>query len=453
MDLKFFWVLNEIDTFFWGFAAFFLILLLGLYFTVHTRAFQIRSLAQIVKTFYHFLRHPVSESSSQGIHPIRLFFTSVGGMIGIGNVVGIVTAIQFGGPGALFWVWVTGIVGSVIKYAEIYLGFKYRVPKSCGSGFQGGPVHVLKEAFKYRIFPLTVSVFLCIYCVEVFQFSVMVESVSFNYGVEKSLAVFVLLLMVLYVVIGGVDRVTKYCMYINPLMMFGYLFMCFWVIVSHYEQIPALLDTVFSAAFKGHAAVGGFAGSSLLMTIRYGVGRAAYSADIGMGYDSSMQVESRVSHPENQAKLAIFGVYVDNFFCSLTCIVVLLTGVWTAAPMVEPSLAVQIALLPYFPFVTKLLPIFFFIAGFTNIVAYFSVGVKTAHYLFPKNGKQIYLFYGLVAMPVFSYLGVGYALLLMSLSGAGLLILNLTGIFRLRKQVLFVRDFEVPSKRLVSKEV
>jgi AGCS family alanine or glycine:cation symporter len=374
-------------------------------------------------------------------------------MIGIGNVVGIVTAIQFGGPGALFWVWVTGIVGSVIKYAEIYLGFKYRVPKSCGSGFQGGPVHVLKEAFKYRIFPLTVAVFLCIYCVEVFQFSVMVESVSFNYGVEKSLAVFVLLLMVLYVVIGGVDRVTKYCMYINPLMMFGYLFMCFWVIVSHYEQIPALLDTVFSAAFKGHAAVGGFAGSSLLMTIRYGVGRAAYSADIGMGYDSSMQVESRVSHPENQAKLAIFGVYVDNFFCSLTCIVVLLTGVWTAAPMVEPSLAVQIALLPYFPFVTKLLPIFFFIAGFTNIVAYFSVGVKTAHYLFPKNGKQIYLFYGLVAMPVFSYLGVGYALLLMSLSGAGLLILNLTGIFRLRKQVLFVRDFEVPSKRLVSKEV
>ncbi len=229
--------------------------------------------------------------------------------------------------------------------------------------------------------------------------------------------------------------------------------MCFWVILSHYEQIPALLETVFASAFKGHAAVGGFAGSSLLMTIRYGVGRAAYSADIGMGYDSSMQVESRVSHPENQAKLAIFGVYVDNFFCSLTCIVVLLTGVWTAAPLVEPSLAVQAALLPYFPFVTKLLPIFFFIAGFTNIVAYFSVGVKTAHHLFPKNGKQIYLLYGLIAMPFFSYLGGGYALLLMSLSGAGLLILNLTGIYRLRKQVLFVQDFDVPSSNLVSKKV
>jgi AGCS family alanine or glycine:cation symporter len=453
MDLKFFWVMNEIDTFFWGFVAFFLILLLGLYFTVHTRAFQIRSLAQIVKTFYHFLRHPVSESNSQGIHPIRLFFTSVGGMIGIGNVVGIVTAIQFGGPGALFWVWVTGIVGSVIKYAEIYLGFKYRIPKSCGSGFQGGPVHVLREAFRHRIFPITVAVFLCIYCVEVFQFSVMVESVSFNYSVEKPIAAFILLSMILYIVIGGVDRVTKYCMYINPMMMFGYLFMCFWVIFSHYEQIPALFQTVLASAFKGHAAVGGFAGSSLLMTIRYGVGRAAYSADIGMGYDSSMQVESRVSHPENQAKLAIFGVYVDNFFCSLTCLVVLLTGVWTAAPMIEPSLAVQVALFPYFPFVAKLLPIFFFIAGFTNIVAYFSVGVKTAHYLFPKNGRQIYLMYGLVAMPLFCYMGGGYALLLMSLSGAGLLILNLTGIYRLRKQVVFVRDFDTASNPLVTKEV
>jgi AGCS family alanine or glycine:cation symporter len=440
MDLEFFWVMNEIDTFFWGFVAFFLIILLGLYFTVHTRAFQIRSLAQIVKTFYHFLRHPASESHSTGIHPIRLFFTSVGGMIGIGNVVGIVTAIQFGGPGALFWVWVTGLVGSVIKYAEIYLGFKYRIPKSCGSGFQGGPVHVLKEAFSHKIFPVAVAIFLCIYCVEVFQFSVMVESISYNYGVEKPIAMFLLLSMILYIVIGGVDRVTKYCMYINPVMMFGYLFMCFWVIFSHIGEIPELLNTVFKSAFNGHAAVGGFAGSSILMTIRYGVGRAAYSADIGMGYDSSMQVESRVSHPENQAKLAIFGVYVDNFFCSLTCIVVLLTGVWNLSPMVEPSLAVQAALAPYFPFVTKALPIFFFIAGFTNIVAYFSVGVKTSYYLFQKNGKQIYLLYGLIAMPLFSYLGVSYALLLMSLSGAGLLILNLTGIYRLRKQVIFVQD-------------
>jgi AGCS family alanine or glycine:cation symporter len=440
MDSKVFWVLNGIDALFWGFVAFFLILLLGLYFTVHTRAFQIRSLAQIVRTFYHFLRHPATESSEMGIHPIRLFFTSVGGMIGIGNVVGIVTAIQFGGPGALFWVWVTGLVGSVIKYAEIYLGFKYRIPKSCGSGFQGGPVHVLKEAFKNRALSVIVALFLCVYCVEVFQFSVMVESISYNYSIEKPIAAFVLLSMILYIVIGGVDRVTKYCMYINPLMMFGYLFMCFWVIVNHLGEIPHLLNTVLTSAFSGHAAVGGFAGSSILMGIRYGVSRAAYSADIGMGYDSSMQVESRVSHPENQAKLSVFGVYVDNFFCSLTCIVILLSGVWKMAPMVDPPLAVQAALFPYFPFVAKLLPIFFFIAGFTTIVAYFSVGVKTSQYLFPNKGRQIYLMYGLIAMPLFSYLGGSYALLLMSLSGAGLLVLNLTGIYRLRKQVLFVRD-------------
>ncbi|MBM3194501.1 MAG: hypothetical protein FJZ60_01920, partial [Chlamydiae bacterium] len=126
--------------------------------------------------------------------------------------------------------------------------------------------------------------------------------------------------------------------------------------------------------------------------------------------------------------------------CSLTCIVILLSGVWKMSPMVDPPLAVQAALSPYFPFVAKLLPIFFFIAGFTTIVAYFSVGVKTSQYLFPNKGRQIYLMYGLVAMPLFSFLGGSYALLLMSLSGAGLLVLNLTGIYRLRKQVLFVRD-------------
>ncbi|MFZ4772948.1 MAG: amino acid carrier protein [Chlamydiia bacterium] len=442
MDSKFFWVMNEIDTFFWGFVAFFLILLLGLYFTVHTRAFQIRALAQIIKTFCHFLRHPITDQKGGGVHPIRLFFTSVGGMVGIGNVVGIVTAVQFGGPGALFWVWVTGIVGSVIKYAEIYLGFKYRIPKSCGNGYQGGPVHVLKEAFKYRVFPVLVAFFLCLYCAEIYQFTVMVESISFNYSIDKSVAAVTLMGLILYVVMGGVDRVTKYCMYINPVMMLTYLFMCFWVIFSHIPELPALFKNVFYSAFNGHAAVGGFAGSSILMTIRYGVGRAAYSSDIGMGYDSSMQVESRVTHPENQAKLAIFGVYIDNFICTVTLIVVLLSGVWQMSPMVDPPLAVQAALTPYFPFVKALLPLFFFVAGFTTIVAYFSVGLKTAQYLSPLHGKKAYVLYGLIAMPLFCFLGSAYALLMISLSGAGLLILNLIGIYRLRRQVVFIRDIK-----------
>ncbi len=440
MEFDLFQVLQEVDAFFWGFVAFFLILLLGLYFTFHTRAFQIRALAQIVKTFAHFVRHPIADSKGGGIHPIRLFFTSVGGMVGIGNVVGIVTAVQFGGPGALFWVWVTGLIGSVIKYAEIYLGFKYRIRKSCGNGYQGGPVHVLRSAFKHRIFPAAVAVFLCLYCAEVYQYTVMVESISFNYGIDKPIAAFALLSMILYVVMGGVDRVTKYCMYINPIMIFLYCFMCFWVIGSHLSELPALFKTVFASAFTGHAAVGGFAGSSILMTIRYGVSRAAYSADIGMGYDSSMQAESRVSHPENQAKLAIFGVYLDNFICTLTLIVVLLTGVWKLSPMVESPLAVQAALDPYFPFISAILPIFFFVAGFTTIVAYFSVGLKTAQHISADRGKPLYLAYALSAMPLFSFLGSSAALTLISLSGAGLLILNLIGIFRLRKQVVFIPD-------------
>jgi AGCS family alanine or glycine:cation symporter len=445
MDSLFFGVINAIDTFFWGFVSFFLILLLGLYFTVHTRAFQIRSFAHIIKTFAYIAKHPLTDSQV-GIHPLRLFFTSVGGMVGIANVVGVVTAVQFGGPGALFWVWVTGIVGAVIKYAEIYLGFKYRIPKLCGSGYQGGPVHVLKEAFAQRFFPITVAIFLCIYCVEVFQFSVMVESVSFNFNIEKPIAILLLLSAVFYIVMGGVDRLTRYCMYINPFMMFSYLFMCFWVIGLHFNELPALLYTVIKSAFSGHAAVGGFAGSTVLMAIRYGVSRAAYSADIGMGYDSSMQVESKISHPENQAKLAIFGVYMDNCICTLTLLVVLLSGIWSATPAVEPCVAVQLALAPYFPSVKLLFPLFFLMTGFTTIAAYFTVGVKTSQYLSPSYGKSAYLLYGLITLPLFCYMGETKALTLMSLSGAGLLTLNLLGIYRLRKQVKFVR--EIPASDL-----
>lgn len=434
MENSLFQSLSNVDTFFWGYVAFVLIIVLGCYLTFQARFFQIRAFPSILKTFFYFLKQ--SSSDERGVHPLQAFFASVGGMVGIGNVVGIVTAIQIGGPGALFWVWVAALVGMIIKYSEIFLGLKHRVQNDQG-GYDGGPMYFLRLAFNNRWVPIFVSLLLCIYGVEIYQFSVVTNSLSANFGWNYYAVMAGLLLLVLYGSSGGVSRIGKICSWIMPIFMTSYLLMSFWIIFQEFSLMPEVLRSVFSSAFTGHAAIGGFTGSSIILAIQHGVSRAAYSADIGIGYDSIIQSESNTIYPQRQACLSVLGVCLDNLICTLSILVVLLSGIWKAPLQVEGSQLMQIALSQYFPYMEVFMPIFLFIAGYSTMIAYFCVGIKCAKFLFPKHGPRMYMVYGVFALLFFSFFEQSHALLVMSLAGALLLITNLLGIFILRKQIVF----------------
>ncbi len=427
-------IFSEIDTIFWGYIAFVLIMLLGLFLTIKTRFFQIRALPSIVSTFFHFLLQPSKET--KGTHPLKVFFASVGGMIGIGNIVGIVTAVQIGGPGALLWVWIAGIVGMLIKYSEIFLGLKYRVPNSRG-GYDGGPMYFLRHAFNNRWVPVVICVLLCIYGVEIYQFSVVTHSLSTNWNINRYIVMAVFLALVLYAGIGGVARVGKICTWVMPGFILCYIFMSMWVIGHHLEFLPGILGSVVKTAFTGHAAVGGFAGSSLVLAVQHGISRAAYSADIGIGYDSIIQSESKTIYPQRQARLAMLGVCIDNVICTLSMLIVLTTGIWQSVDPIHASALIQTALSQYFPYMDLFMPFFLFILGYTTVIAYFCVGMKCARFLLPKHGLKIYFVYAIAAFVLFSFLDQTKALLIMSLSGSMLLMINLLGIFKLRREIVF----------------
>lgn len=431
--------LTRLDSFFWGYIAFLLIVLLGCSLTVKARFFQIRAFPSIVKTFFHFLTK--SSSDARGVHPLKAFFASVGGMIGIGNVVGIVTAVQIGGPGALFWVWVAALIGTIIKYSEIYLGLKHRVANDRG-GYDGGPMYFLRSAFSNRWIPIGISFLLCIYGVEIYQFAVITESLTTNFDLNRYAVICTLLLLILYASAGGIPRIGKICSWIMPFFMSLYISMSLWIIFQEISIVPGILKNVFISAFTGHAAVGGFAGSSVLLAIQHGVSRAAYSADIGIGYDSIIQSESNTVFPERQARLAVLGVCIDNLVCTMSILVVLVSGIWKSAEQIEGSQLVQTALSQYFPFMHLFMPIFLFIVGYTTMIAYFCVGIKCARFLYPKYGSQLYTVYGVIALLFFSFFDQTQALLVMSLAGALLLITNLTGIFILRHQIIFASESE-----------
>jgi AGCS family alanine or glycine:cation symporter len=388
----------------------------------------------VVRTFIQEIFQ--RSSNERGLHPIKAFFASVGGMLGVGNVVGIVTAIQLGGPGALLWVWIAGFLGSLIKYAEIYLGLKYRIQNEHQS-YDGGPMFFLKKAFGTRWVSVVICILLCIYGAEIYQFNVVVDTLAYAWNLDRITIAACLLGLVVYAALGGVPRVAKLCYWIMPAFMFIYISLCLWVIGNYFTSLPSVLLLVIKSAFSGQAAIGGFAGSTMMLAIQNGMASACYAADIGIGYDSTIQSESHTVYPERQARMAFFGVCLDNFICTLSIMVVLVTGLWTIPTGGDHAPLVQMALAQHFPFINFLMPSFIFILGYTTLIAYLIVGMKCARYLHPRRGALIYLLYSICVFTFFAFFDQTKALLVMRMAGAFLLIINLAGIYRLRQHVEF----------------
>lgn len=424
----------EADAIFWGYIGFSLIVFLGCLLTLKTGFFQIRGLSYVLQTFWQEIAQ--DSSSSRGLRPLKAFFASVGGMLGVGNIVGIVTAIQLGGPGALFWVWVAGFLGTLIKYAEIFLGLKYRV-KNEQQSYDGGPMYFLKQAFGVKWVSILICLLLCVYGAEIYQFNVVVDTLSYSWGINRLSIALGLLALILYAAIGGVSRVSKVCFWIMPLFMLAYITMCLWIVANHLIDLPSILYMVVESAFTGHAAIGGFAGSTMMLAVQNGMAGASYAADIGIGYDSIIQSESRTVEPERQARMAFFGVCLNNFICTLSILVVLATGLWQTSLSSQGAPLVQQALALHFPFINWVMPGFIFILGYTTLIAYLIVGIKCARYLHPKKGPAIYIVYSAIVLIFFSFFEQTQALLIMRIAGALLLMINLAGIFRLRNEITY----------------
>ncbi|AGT72711.1 AGCS family amino acid carrier protein [Chlamydia trachomatis] len=429
--------LTAFDDFIWSYIAFVLILLLGILFTCRSKFAQFTQLPAFFKLFYHFSKEASSKKENQkkGVHPLKVFFASAGGNIGIGNVVGIVTAASVGGPGALFWVWIAGILGSIVKYSEVYLGIKFR-QSDANNVYHGGPMFFLDKAYRTRIVSVIVAVLLCIYGVEIYQFSIIANTLASCWDVPKLMAIASLLFLVMYAVQGGLQRIGKICSLVLPFFMLVYCGMAFYILIQEIHTLPALFSSIFRSAFTGHGAIGGFAGCTVASTIRQGLSRAAYSGDIGIGFDSIIQSETSATNPQTQAQLSIVGVIVDNLVCTLSLLIVLASGVWHRAGL-EGSEIVEQALSFYFPYIRVFLPAFLFATGYTTIISYFLVGKKCANFICGNKGSKFYTVYGIIALPAFCFLPQDTALLVMSVSGALLLCLNLLGVFLMRKELIF----------------
>jgi AGCS family alanine or glycine:cation symporter len=271
------------------------------------------------------------------------------------------------------------------------------------------------------------------------MFNVMTESISANWNLSEYGVVAALMIAILVIASGGINRVGEVCGGLIPLFVVSYMIMSLWVIFQHAADLPSVFQSIFEGAFTAQAAQGGFAGSTVMMAISMGLSRGAYSGDIGVGYTSVIYAESRTEKFQKQASMTIIGVFLDTFvICTLSILLVLVTGYWHSE--IDVTLMVQTALGNHFPYMNVFMPVFLFLLGYTTILAYFVVGAKCAKFISPKWGPTFYYLYACIALPLFAFVEATQAFVLMSLSGALLLILNLSGIFLLRKEIQFGLD-------------
>lgn len=425
----------------WGFVGFPTVLILGSILTWKSAGMQIRKFPAIVSEFFgYFITSKENPScSSQGLGPMRAFCASIGGCLGIGNVVGVATAVQIGGPGSLLWIWITAVLGSIVKFSEVYIGIKHRRTNPDGS-HRGGPMFFLQDAFGKKMPALLFCALLCLYGVEIYQFNIVASVSADAFGCDKIWTVLVLLVLVLIAAQGGLKRVSSVASILVPLFISLYLIMCCWVLINCAPFLPQLFSDIVTSAFSVRAAEGGFVGSSLLLALSQGVRRGCYSSDIGIGYASIIHSETTSTSASKQARMLIFEVFADIFIvCSLSALVVLITGEWKSG--MDSSKLVQKALSAYFPHMEYFMPFLLSLIGYSTVLTYFSAGCKTAMYLCPRRGKMYFFIYAIVAFCFFSFQETEQARCIMSYIGLFLLLLNSVGIWKLRKELVFDEDF------------
>ena len=421
-------LLEIIDSLFWEYIGFILIVSAGAYLTFKTKAKQFRALSQFsanIKEIYSASK----DNIDIGVNPLKLYFASVGGMVGLGNIVFISMAVMLGGPGVIFWMWIASFAGMLLKYAEIYLGVKYRVRDKKNS-YHGGPMYFLQEAFQSRYVALTFACLMAFY-------GVLVNRIESTFKFDRNLIICVMLIITIYSALGGIRRLSNICSVMMPPFMLIYVIACLYIIGSHIDILPQTLVLIFTSAFNGQAAIGGFAGSSLLWAAYMGTSKAVYSGDIGIGYDSIVQSETRIMQPQKQAILAIYALFTDTIICTMTTLIVVISDAWRNMNHLPVEDVIEKILGIYFPYMDYFMTILLFFAAFTTIIAYLTAGVKCAIFINYKYGKRIYLLFAICSFIFFSFYPPEKVVLVMSVASGFLVLLNICGILKLRNKIQF----------------
>lgn len=304
-----------------------LILLMGthLFLTVRLRFIQ-RFLGKAIKLSFQRTREGEGDISH-----FAALMTALAATIGTGNIVGVATAVAMGGPGAVLWIWLTGVFGIATKYGEAVLAVKYRTVTSSGE-MAGGPMYVLERGLRCKWLAVAFAIFTA---VDAFGIGNMVQANSISVLLQESLSVpqwvsgIVMTILTALVILGGIRSIARVCEVLVPFMALAYIGGCLVLLAIGWSTIPATVTLIVKSAFTGQAAAGGFVGASVALAIRYGVARGLFSNESGLGSAPILAAAAQTTNPVRQALVSSTGTFWDTVVvCLMTGLVLVNSGVW-----------------------------------------------------------------------------------------------------------------------------
>jgi AGCS family alanine or glycine:cation symporter len=327
--------------------------------------------------------------------------TALAATIGTGNIVGVATAVAAGGPGAVLWMWLTGVFGIATKYAEAVLAVKYRVVTPSGD-MGGGPMYVLDRGMNAKWLGV---IFAALTAVAAFGIGCMVQANSISsllhesFGLSVWISGAVMTVLTAIVILGGIKSIAAWCEKLVPVMAIFYVLGCLVLLVMHFDRIPSTLALIFGSAFTGQAAVGGFMGAGMKEAIRYGIARGLFSNESGLGSAPIVAAAAQTKNPVRQALVSSTGTFWDTVVvCAMTGLVVVNSGAWMEGAKGAALTRAAFADIPTIGPLVLTFGLLTFV--FSTILGWSYYGEKAAEYLFGEGVVKPYRVMWVVAVMI-----------------------------------------------------
>jgi len=384
-------ILTEIRDQIWGIPLIVLLVGTGIFLTYRLKGLQIRGL--FYSLYLAFIKRKEDDQEKGDISHFQALMTALAATVGTGNIVGVAIAISTGGPGALFWMWITGIFGMATKYSEAVLAIKFREKDEFGT-MSGGPMYYISKGLGWKWLGVMFAVFASIAAFGIgnmVQSNSIAEAANGWIGIPNWVTGIILATFTAMVVLGGIKSIARVTQIIVPLMIIVYITGASIILIMNITAIPKIFVLIFESAFTPTAAFGGFLGATVMHTIRMGVSKGVFSNESGLGSAPIAAAAAKTPNPVKQALVSMTQTFIDTLVvCTMTGLVILSSGLWTSGHTGATLTSISFAsFLPggFGEFIVTISLIFF---AYSTILGWCYYGEKSIEYLFSEKAVKAY---------------------------------------------------------------
>ena len=378
----------------WNSLLLFLLVGTGVFFTIRLRGVQLRRFGEGFHRVFGNFTLRGKKADDQGMSSFQALATAIAAQVGTGNITGCATALVSGGPGALFWVWVSAFFGMATIYAEAVLAQRYRT--TVNGKVTGGPAYYIRAAFKGTFGKVLAGVFSVLIILALGFMGNRVQSNSIGdafhnaFGMSHLAVGIVVALIAAFIFLGGVQRIAAVTEKIVPIMAAFYIVGCVVILVMNYKTLPNAFTQIFVLAFNPQAMAGGVAGVTVQQAMRFGVARGLFSNEAGMGSTPHAHALAKVNHPREQGAVAILGVFIDTFVVLTLTGLVLITSGLIPEGLTGTALTQAAFSQAFGGFGPVFIAICMFFFAFSTIIGWYFFGQSNFKALFGEKALPVY---------------------------------------------------------------